>query len=139
MPCIRNALLKGYIPTPVLAPRIVGAAAAWVDWHHDFALNQLPAAIAEDEHILEAAAGMDASAEIYVIDERETALQVWGFCRSRTENDCSITYLCCCCCPSGVLVNMRCLPACCEGNECKVVSAYRALHALGLDCIGTRI
>ncbi len=126
MPCIRAALLKGYIPTPILAPRIVGAGAAWVDWHHDFALNQvtsragaahhileclmclvpstvllvmrcvnptfvrprgwisltrlfvhqLPAAAAADEKLLERAAAMDSTAEVFTIDNTETALQV---------------------------------------------------------------
>ena len=76
VPCIRSALLKGYIPTPILAPRIVGAAAQWADWHHNFALNQLPAAAAADEKLLERAAAMDDTAEIFTIDNSETALQV---------------------------------------------------------------
>ena len=76
VPCIRNALLKGYIPTPVLALGIVNAASSWVEWHHDFALNQLPAAAAEDARMREAAAALDDSAEIYIIDDSETALQV---------------------------------------------------------------
>ena len=79
MPCIRSALLKGYIPTPILAPRIVGAGAQWVDWHHDFALNQLPAAAAADEKLLKQAAARDSTAEVFIIDNTETALQVGCF------------------------------------------------------------
>lgn len=75
VPCIRSALLKGYIPVPILAPRIIRAGAQWVDWHHDFALNQLPAAAEADERVLEQASAMDNTAEVFVIDDTETALQ----------------------------------------------------------------
>lgn len=78
VPCIRNALLRGYIPTPVLAPRITSAASLWLDWHHDFALNQAPLAREEDERLLRQAAALDDSAETYIIDDGETALQVWA-------------------------------------------------------------
>ena len=81
VPCIRAALLKGYIPTPILAPRIVAAGAQWLDWHHDFALNQLQAAAEADERLIERAASMDDTAEVFVIDDTETALQVRTFCR----------------------------------------------------------
>ena len=65
-------------PTPVLAPRITSAASLWLDWHHDFALNQAPLAREEDERLLRQAAALDDSAETYIIDDGETALQVWA-------------------------------------------------------------
>ena len=76
VPCIRNALLKGYIAPPVLAPRIVGARQQWLDWHHDFAANQLPAAVAEDLELARKADAMDNRAEVVVLDPADTALQV---------------------------------------------------------------
>ena len=59
VPCIRNALLRGYIAPPVLAPRIVSARQQWLDWHHDFAANQLPAMVAEDLELARKADAMD--------------------------------------------------------------------------------
>ena len=76
VPCIRNALLKGYIAPPVLAPRIVEAREQWLDWHHDFAANQLPAMIAQDQELARKVEAMDNKAEIVVINPSETALQV---------------------------------------------------------------
>ena len=76
MPCIRNALLKGYIAPPVLAPRIVEAREQWLDWHHDFAANQLPGMIAKDQELVRKIEAMDNKAEIVIIDPTETALQV---------------------------------------------------------------
>lgn len=76
VPCIRNALLKGYIAPPVLAPRIVEAREAWLDWHHDFALNKLPALIAEDKELARKVDAMDNKAEIVILNPADTALQV---------------------------------------------------------------
>lgn len=76
MPCIRNALLKGYIAAPVLAPRIVQARDRWLDWHHDFAANQLPALIAEDQELARRVEAMDSKAEIVILNPADTALQV---------------------------------------------------------------
>ena len=76
MPCIRNALLKGYIAAPVLAPRIVQAHDQWLDWHHDFAANQLPALIAEDQELARRVEAMDSKAEIVILNPADTALQV---------------------------------------------------------------
>ncbi len=76
MPCIRNALLKGYIAPPVLAPRIVEAREQWLDWHHDFAANQLPGMIAKDQELAEKVQAMDNKAEIVIINPADTALQV---------------------------------------------------------------
>ena len=76
MPCIRNALLKGYIAPPVLAPRIVEAREQWLDWHHDFAANQLPAMVAKDLELASKVEAMDNKAEIVIINPSDTALQV---------------------------------------------------------------
>lgn len=76
VPCITNALLKGYIAPPVLAPRIVEAREQWLDWHHDFALNQLPAMIVEDLELAKRVNAMDNKAEIVILNPEETALQV---------------------------------------------------------------
>ena len=76
VPCIRNALLRGYIAPPVLAPRIVSARQQWLDWHHDFALNQLPTMVAEDLELARKADAMDNRAEIVVLNPADTALQV---------------------------------------------------------------
>lgn len=76
MPCMRNALLRGYIAPPVLAPRIVAAQSQWLEWHHDFALNQLPGALTQDAALAAAADAMDNRAEVFTLNEKETALQV---------------------------------------------------------------
>jgi hypothetical protein len=76
VPCIRNALLKGYIAPPVLAPRIVEAKQLWLDWHHDFAVNQMPQVLREDEELAVKVAAMDNTTEIVALDTSETALQV---------------------------------------------------------------
>ena len=76
VPCIRNALLRGYIAPPVLAPRIVSARQQWLDWHHDFAANQLPAMVAEDLELARKADAMDNRAEVVVLNPADTALQV---------------------------------------------------------------
>ncbi len=78
MSCIRSALLKGYIAAPVLAPRIVQAHDQWLDWHHDFAANQLPALIAEDQELARKVEAIDSKAEIVVLNPADTALQVWS-------------------------------------------------------------
>ena len=76
VPCIRNALLRGYIAPPVLAPRIVSARQQWLDWHHDLAVNQLPAMVAEDLEFARKADAMDNRAEVVVLNPADTALQV---------------------------------------------------------------
>lgn len=76
MPCMRNALLRGYIASPVLAPRIVNARQQWLEWHHDFALNQLPAAVSEDAELAARVAAADNRAEVFLLNDQETALQV---------------------------------------------------------------
>ena len=76
VPCIRNALLKGYIAPPALAPRIVGAREQWLDWHHDFAANQLPAMAAEDLDLARKVEALDNRAEVVVLNPADTALQV---------------------------------------------------------------
>ncbi|CAL5218412.1 g88 [Coccomyxa viridis] len=77
VPCIRNALLKGYLAPPVLAPRIVEAREQWLDWHHDFAANQLPGMIAKDQELARKVEAMDNKAEIVIINPDETALQLY--------------------------------------------------------------
>lgn len=76
VPCMRNALLRGYIAPPVLAPRIVSARNQWLEWHHDFALNQLPEALAEDAAVNVRVEEMDNRAEVFTLNDQETALQV---------------------------------------------------------------
>ena len=76
VPCMRNALLRGYIAPPVLAPRIVSARDQWLEWHHDFALNQLPEALAEDAAVNARIEEMDNRAEVFTLNDQETALQV---------------------------------------------------------------
>ena len=76
VPCIRSALLRGYIAPPVLAPRIVEAREQWLDWHHNFAANQLPGMIAKDEELARQVEAMDNKAEVVVINPSDTALQV---------------------------------------------------------------
>ena len=76
VPCIRNALLRGYIAPPVLAPRIVSARQQWLDWHHDFAVNQQPAMVADDLELARKVDVMDNRAEVVVLNPEETALQV---------------------------------------------------------------
>ena len=76
VPCIRNALLKGYIAPPVLAPRIVEAREQWLDWHHNFAANQLPAMVSKDQELARKVEAMDNKAEVVIINPADTALQV---------------------------------------------------------------
>lgn len=76
VPCIRNALLRGYIAPPVLAPRIVSARQQWLDWHHNFAVNQRPKMAAEDLELAGRVEAMDNRAEVVILNPKETALQV---------------------------------------------------------------
>lgn len=76
VPCMRNALLRGYIAPPVLAPRIVAARQQWLEWHHDYALNQLPGALSQDAELAARLDAMDNRAEVMTLNDNETALQV---------------------------------------------------------------
>lgn len=72
---MRDALLRGELGISALSPRVTTGKEQWQDWHHDFAANQMVAAIEDDATTLELAAAMDHDSETIHLDPEWTALQ----------------------------------------------------------------
>ena len=68
--------MAGKLNTSVLSTRVVNGKAQWQEWHHDFAVNQAPVAVADDVMLQEMVAALDNELETIVPNPQQTALQV---------------------------------------------------------------